>query len=578
MTDDADFDLDELDKLREQTKNIQLFASDKHYPKTEMNEVQEEDGDAEEISRGDNHTPSKKSATSESSSKLHTVKAPPIPSNIKKGPEPSEGPTPPRLPPKLIENRKVVQRPPPAHPPLSQSVKGIPGPNQKPKPLQPEQSKEVKHKVEHQVYDSKALFEEPNLHQAESQNTVELPKSPDSIVRSEKVAPAMTSGWVDDVGKLVEINAGLREDLEDKRDKLKAYMSRLQAMEERLKAKDEVVRKVEDQARNEFLEEKRKLQQVYREKELALEAKIDQRMNEVEMGASISVENAVQVMRESTGILQVEIERHRDHNERISTLIGSLEHIVSDHKEIEDKMQESFERIFESLSSKEVRSKAHSFKAIEDKIARARLEVQRDYPVTHYDPDVQRIFDESSKQPSIRRYPVERPILTDSPINHEEGINLYTESSKTTRTARGGTEGSVRSSKGLTHSKTAEKGKFIIASDLPMMKQEVPKKPDLGSQPISYPTEDIPDNISVSSRKSKRVLFNKKPSSRSGKAESEYGMSDQRQDDYRSPGADRKIWENTKQQEDYSDLNSQTDTANVSLLHARNRRLEILTS
>ena len=86
------------------------------------------------------------------------------------------------------------------------------------------------------------------------------------------------------------------------------------------------------------------------------------------------------------------------------------------------------------------------------------------------------------KQGSIRKFPIERPIVSDTGYHQEDDINLYMDTSRTPRSIKGGMEGSVRSSKGLSHSKTAEKGKFLTASDLNLMKQEVSKKQDLRSK------------------------------------------------------------------------------------------------
>jgi hypothetical protein len=202
-------------------------------------------------------------------------------------------------------------------------------------------------------------------------------------------------------------------------------------------------------------------------------------------------------------------------------------------------------------------------KEIDERIKRAKYEIQREYPPVQYDSEIQRIYEETSKQGSVRRFAVEKPVVKDSSYLQEEDINLYMDAAKAPRSIKAGAEGSIRSLKGLTYSKTSEKGKFLVASDPRLAKTETPKISAVTPPSLSYPVEDIPDNISVSSRKSKRVLFGKRPASRSGKQDSEYSMSERGDDDYRSPGQDMNLWETPKQSDDMSDLESQADTMNV---------------
>jgi hypothetical protein len=564
MTDDTDFDLDELERLREQTKNIQLFPSEHESKKTAMDEVLEEEGDAAETSRGDNHTPGKRSNLSDSSPKISAPRLPNPISFVPKPQERSEAATAPRQPPKLPDNRKIVQRPIPSTKPLSQSARALPGQPLQPKPPIVALPKETTPIVEVKMPSSKELYEENKLEIKQPEEpTYDQIATPATGPIQEKTGHLSTPGWENDIGKLIELNAGLREDLEDKRDKLKAYMARLTGLEDRLKIKEKSTHEADDKARQHFLSLQEELNRKYADKERALEKMIKEKFEITKEEATSVLEGTVRGIQESCGILQIEIQKNKDHNERVSSLFGSIEYLVNDHRNIEDKLQQTFERIYETLDTRASISVSQSLQEIEGRMRKARLEIQTDHPSAIYDPDVLRIYEETSKQGSVRRFPIQRAALNENSIPQEDDFNLYTDTSKTTKSIKCANEGSVRSAKGLSQSKTSEKGKFLTASDLNIMKTELSKKVDLGNQPISYPTEDIPDNVSVSSRKSKRVLFNKKPASRSGKIDNEYGLQDNGADNFKSPGSERKYWDTPKQSDDMSELQSQTDTLHV---------------
>lgn len=566
MSDEGDFDLDELDRLREMTKSIKLFPGENGDQKEHMDAVEEEEKDAGDTSRGENSTPSQTSSNKREPVKksLPVRQGPPPQVGGMHGRKPSTNSTKPVL--KTSDVKKTMKNFGIVGPSIIQSQRagGIAG-------IQNKLPSSGSLTDRRQTNDGKGTslaesVEDIPLRNAASKDSAFSILSPlNQHMTDSRIIQSMPAGWSDEIRKLIDINAGMREDIEDKRDKLKAYIDRLTSMEATVSDCTRRSDACRDQCKADVDHSRREAKQEVVRVRLAMEDEFKHKHLEILSRGDREVQVAVDGIREAAQALRDEVDIRRETTRHIGQVLEHVGGVINEQFEAEERLRQKFEKIYDSLIHRLENQASNGGKSIEDKINRAKQLSQKESYSQVFDSDIQRIYDDQKKQSSKMNLGIDRPTIPDSAITDGESFNLYTDHMRTQRAEKTLNESSSAFSKTLTHSRTADKNKFLTTTDYSISRLETPKV-NQTHQTVNYPIEDIPDNVSVSSRKSKRVLFNRKPISRSSKVENEYGMTSSRDESYRSPPASKPFWQNSQKDEDQYDLQSQPDLLMVEIV------------
>lgn len=408
----------------------------------------------------------------------------------------------------------------------------------------------------------------PLLNRASKDSAFSISSPLNQHMTDSRIIQSMPAGWSDEIRKLIDINAGMREDIEDiedKRDKLKAYIDRLTSMEATVSDSTRRSDACRDQCKADVGHSRREAEQEVVRVRLAMEDEFKHKYVEMRSRGDREVQVAVDGIREAAQALRDEVDIRRETTRHIGQVLEHVGGVINEQFEAEERLRQKFEKIYNCLVHRLENQASNGDKSIEDRINRAKQQSQKESYSQAFDSDIQRIYDDQKKQSSKMNLRIVRPTIPDSAITDGESFNLYTDHMRTQRAEKTLNEFSSASSKTLIHSRTVDKNKFLITSDYSISRLETPKD-DQTHQTVNYPIEDIPDNVSVSSRKSKRVLFNRKPISRSSKVENEYGMTSSRDESYRSPPASKPFWQNSQKGEDQYDLQSQPDMLMVEIV------------